>query len=79
MKVEIAAFETKELLGDCISTHRDPRGRSINHAKWMLEGIAWGYVQGEKAHRWLGYAQAIVVEQGFATLDKVKEINHRAK
>ncbi len=78
MKVEVAAFETKELLTD-ITSKRDPRGIKLTHAKWMLEGIAWGYVQGEKAHRWLGYAQAIVVVNGWTTLHYVKEINHNAK
>ncbi len=78
MKVEIAAFETKALLNVKTESKRDPSGRTVNHAKWMLEGIAWGYVTGEKAHRWLGYAQAIVIENSWATLDFIKDLNRNA-
>lgn len=47
----------------------------VPHAIWMLEGIADGYVQHEKAHRWLGYAQALLVSDDVITLDQAKEIN----
>ncbi len=54
---------------------RDPNGKTLAHARWMLNGISVGYIQFEKAHRWLGYAQAIIVSHGAATLDELKDIN----
>lgn len=55
--------------------HKDDRGTTIEHARWLLEGISLGYVQHKKAHRWLGYAQALLVMHGDATLDDMKKIN----
>ena len=57
---------------------RDHEGKSAGHALWMLRGIILGYVQHEKAHRWLGYAQGILVLQGLVTLRAAKEINVKA-
>ena len=54
---------------------RDPNGVTIEHAYWILKGITLGYIQHEKAHRWLGYAQAILVLTGTATLDEMKLVN----
>ncbi len=53
----------------------DQDGVTIEHALWMLEGIALGYIQHEKAHRWLGYAQAILVTTGTVTLEQMKRVN----
>ncbi len=57
---------------------RDPDGSTVEHARWMLDGIAFGYVQHEIAHRWLGYAQAILVLNGEVTLDEMKTINKQS-
>ena len=76
MNIQLAADLTLNRL-DCES-ERKPSGKGITHARWMLEGIEAGYIQGEKAHRWLGYAQAIVVECNAATLDEMKAANHAA-
>ena len=57
---------------------RDAKGKSSEHASWMLYGIAWGYVEEEKAHRWLGYAQGILVSNTIFSLEAVKKINHEA-
>lgn len=54
---------------------RNPEAKGVPHAVWMLEGIADGYVQYEKAHRWLGYAQALLVCDGILTVYQAKEIN----
>ena len=49
---------------------------SFEHVKWMLQGIADGYITGEKAHRWLGWAQAVIhIHQEDMPLDVFKEIN----
>ena len=58
---------------------RDSAGKTKEHAAWLLEGIASGYVQHEKAHRWLGYAQALLVIDKIASLDDMKAINRGAK
>ena len=58
-----------------VRAERDPDGVSIEHACWMLEGLALGYIQHETAHRWLGYAQAILVTSGTNTLDEMKQVN----
>ena len=54
---------------------RDPDGKTKSHAHWMLIGLREGYVKGDKAHRWLGYAQAIIVSHGHLSLNDMKEIN----
>ncbi|MEE9395289.1 MAG: hypothetical protein V3W41_22585 [Planctomycetota bacterium] len=53
-------------------------GMGIEHAGWMLTEIGLGNITGEKAHRWLGYAQAIVVNFGYLSLYDCKNINHAA-
>lgn len=53
-------------------------GNTPSHAMWMLEGIDLGFISGDKGHRWLGYAQAILVMHGHLSLDEAKEINKEA-
>lgn len=50
-------------------------GRGTQHAMWMLHEIAYRKVEGEKAHRWLGYAQGVLVQADFITLEKAKLTN----
>jgi hypothetical protein len=57
---------------------RDEDGCGIQHAAWMLEEIVTGKIAGRKAHRWLGYAQALLVSGGWLTLDEAKLANKRA-
>ena len=54
---------------------RDDHGQSTDHARWMLKGIADGYIQHEKAHRWLGYAQGILVASDLVQLSDMKAAN----
>ncbi|NOX49193.1 MAG: hypothetical protein GXP16_01485 [Gammaproteobacteria bacterium] len=61
-----------------VTPKRSDDGKGIRHACWMLEGIASKYVQNDKAHRWLGYAQAIIILSGELPsiyLDTVEKIN----
>lgn len=46
-----------------------------NHIEDMLNKIVSGEISGDKAHRWLGYAQAAVVFGGGASLEIMKQIN----
>ena len=77
MDVFKAAHDSLEYTGSN-GPERDIDGGSLAHASWMLHGITMGYVQHEKAHRWLGYAQALIVNHGVASLADMKEINKRA-
>ena len=48
------------------------------HLLWMLDQIREKKVTGEKAHRWIGYIQGILVARGVTTVNeerkKIKEI-----
>lgn len=57
---------------------RSPKGMGDRHIAFMLDEIRKGRITGEKAHRWLGYAQALMVVGNWATLDQLKEINYNA-
>ena len=79
MNLERAAELTLEaVFKQPCSARRSETGEGANHACWMLEGIREGYIQHEKAHRWLGYAQGLLVSHGMLTLDEAKSINQRA-
>ena len=51
---------------------KDKEGFGVHHALWMLIGIEGGYVTGNKAQRWLGYAQALLVTNKILTLADVR-------
>lgn len=51
---------------------------SLHHVTEMLGKIVRGEITGTKAHRWLGWAQAIICVGGGATLDELKAINKAA-
>jgi hypothetical protein len=58
--------------GPDVSHHAD----SFEHIEWMLKGIEDGYIKGEKAHRWLGWAQAVIhIHQDKMPLDTFKSFN----
>lgn len=73
-----AAKETIELIINYKSKYSID-GNTVEHALWMLLGISAGYIQHEKAHRWLGYAQAIIIANGISSLCEMKRINREAK
>ena len=53
----------------------DPCGLSLGHIVWMLHEIIEDRVVGERAHRWLGYAQGLMAARGIATLEQLKCAN----
>lgn len=78
MNIKIAAVNTLEILNNVhhvLADERSVYGNTAEHAKWMLCGIVQDYITGEKAHRWLGYAQGLLVAQGLLTLGQAKECN----
>ncbi len=52
-------------------------GRMTNqkHLLWMLEQIEYGEVTGEKAHRWIGYIQGVLVAMHVATVGEMRDLN----
>lgn len=73
MNVQKAAINTLEFVK--VEPIRQASGTGPQHASWMLHGIAMDYIQNEKAHRWLGYAQAILVVERFASVGDMKKAN----
>lgn len=57
---------------------RDPEGKSVNHAIWLLRELKAERTSENKAHRWLGWAQCILVFHGLGTLEDMKQINKAA-
>lgn len=69
-----AAFGTRNLIKD-IKAVKDPQGRTAKHAAWMLDEVISKKIDGEKAQRWLGYAQGILVLKGKSTMEELRDIN----
>ena len=74
MNIKTVAKNTNKLVAE-ISMPLSPESVSKKHVMWMLGEIENGNVVGEKAHRWLGWAQAAAVSRGDATLEEMKMIN----
>jgi hypothetical protein len=78
MNIKKAAEETLEHLNPT-AWEKDARlstnASGYDHIEWMLKGIAEGYIQYEKAHRWLGWAQACIFIQQHVPLETFKKIN----
>ena len=70
-----AATEILASLPEDVKAERDLDGRTSHHAAWMLQGIALGYIQHDKAERWLGYAQGLLVANATFTLEAMKRVN----
>jgi hypothetical protein len=49
-------------------------GLGIAHALWLLIQILDGTVRGDKGQRWLGYAHALMVVEGCASLDQLRDL-----
>lgn len=76
-EVRVWALRTLENIGGPENQDygRHEQGDTLEHAVWMLRGISEGYVTDEKAHRWLGYAQALAVLHTDIDIDLLKIIN----
>lgn len=69
---------TRKLMSPPVAM-RDEDARSTGHAIWILEEIIDGMVVRDKAHRWLGYAQALLVVYDLCTLEDMKQANLGAR
>ena len=82
MKVIQAAEKTKEYLEDRIASENLDSGNPSTcneHLIWMLDGIILGYIQYEKAHRWLGYVQGVMCFNWSLPHAVFAEINKKSK
>ena len=75
MNMEEAAKMTRDLLGEGTGVRHPGSESSSSHLCWMLNGIIQGYIQNEKAHRWLGFVQGALVVRDLATVEDLKGIN----
>jgi len=83
MDVKKAAQKSLDLYWEYISVHPSKIRHSapmirVGHLRDMNEKIQSGEVQGEKAHRWLGWIQAAVYAHGCASLEDLKLINKQS-
>ena len=84
MDVKVASQKTLALALAAAKTYDESMCGLMSHArlshlKYMDERIQAGvHVQGEKAHRWLGWMQACVYLAGAATHDQLQQINREA-
>jgi hypothetical protein len=57
----------------------DPRqsdaGDDLAHVRYVIRCVADGIIEGEKGHRWLGWAQGFLVASGMLTLVDCKYCN----
>jgi hypothetical protein len=49
-----------------------------DHLRYMLVKMIEGEIEGEKAHRWLGWVQGCVCVGGGASLEELKMVNKLA-
>lgn len=80
MNLRIAAKHNLQLiekngLGQIVAADQADDGKGAGHALWMLNKIVDGQIDGEKGHRWLGYAQGVLVSEGFLSLEQAKIAN----
>ena len=79
MDIRIAARNTRlQLQTRPEATWPTHGALSFSHVQDMLLRVELGELVGEKAHRWLGWAQCATVAAGAGTLDEMKAINHAA-
>jgi hypothetical protein len=77
MDVKIAAAACRDSVEK--SSAPDTNGEfGKDHLYAMIDKIESGEVAGEKAHRWLGYLQGVLVATGGTTLEEMKLVNVRA-
>ncbi len=79
MDIKKAAVAMRPFLQRCKPMGSNERDEtSIEHLTEMLDAIESGKVNGEKAHRWLGWVQGVVCCRGGATLEEMKAVNFAA-
>ena len=86
MNTKVAAHDTLKVMNKpdwhketLIEKNNDRPAADYDHIEWMLNGIIDGYIQHEKAHRWLSWAQGVIYCcQTNVNLTTFKDINKQA-
>jgi len=78
MDIKRAAEMTKEKVCMAVILPDHDNAYGTDHLLEMCDKMISGEIAGEKAHRWLGWVQACVCIGGGASLEDLKEINHKA-
>lgn len=79
MNIKQAAEKTRTYVANARNDALGENKASKEHLLWMLDGILYGYIQDDKAHRWLGYVQGVLVAFCVATVESMKLANHDDK
>lgn len=57
-----------------VIVQRNRHHATLAHVRWMTHEVqTWGEDHREKAHRWLGFVQGVLVARGLFSLGDVKE------
>ncbi len=79
MNVKTAAMKLRDLLSEMNQQNDIEVAKKqecdIIHLVWMCYEIINGHVKSDKAHRWIGYIQGVLVMRNLTTLEKMKELN----
>jgi hypothetical protein len=79
MHLPSAAKALRPFVAKCtVTTVAGEDATSLVHLVEMLDKIESEQVTGEKGHRWLGWAQAVICCRGGASLDEMKLVNYTA-
>ncbi len=77
MNTKIAARDLWKLVDKSkLPDKHDEYGK--DHLKYMLDKLMLGDIEGEKAHRWIGWVQGCICVGGGADLETLKRINKAA-
>ena len=77
MNTIIAARDLWDLVDkSALPEKHDEYGK--DHLRYMLDKVMLGDVEGEKAHRWIGWVQGCICMGGGANLRELKLINKMA-
>jgi hypothetical protein len=78
MNIEEAAEAMVPLIMDMAENEDNPKADK-GHLIYMAYCIIDGKVVGEKAHRWLGYIQGVMVCRYETTVEEMKQLNKASK
>lgn len=62
-----------EATGAHVPATPEPEGRDSTHLLWMLNEIRTGAVTGDKAHRWLGYVQGMMIADNLTSVQAERD------
>ena len=74
----ITALEIDKKYLEDVEIKRSEKGQDKGHLRWMvLQMMSESEMSINKTMRWLGYIQGVLVAQGHASLDEMKEISRK--